>query len=178
MSRSLTTKVFLAALAMLPLAGSCDVPIDFWVDKSATINIDASENNVIPTQSQTVDINSVPAISGQANLIKSVQIPAVWVMVKNIQSGNAATSVSGTLEISDPSDATFAPIMISYTNVPIVEGGRLDLTPEQSDVDRLQTLIQTKGKFSMQYSGMIDQLPAQFDLDGEIHIIATISVST
>ena len=171
------TRFLLAGLVgSASLLSSCDLPIDFWADKSTAVNIAAGEMTSVTQPAQTVNLNDYPAVAGNAKLIKSVQIPEVWVEVATIDSSNQATAVSGTVTIADPGDSSFTPITLTYSNVPIVAGGRLDLTPQASDVSRLQTLLQTKGKCSIQYSASIDQLPAAFTLQGEIHVIATVSV--
>jgi hypothetical protein len=159
------------------LLASCDIPIDFWEDKSVTVDLEPGMMTTV-SKDQDIDIDSNPAVVSKAKLIKSIQIPELWVMVSNIQPDNKATTVSGTLVITDPdtTDTTFGEIDIQYTNVPILEGGRVDLKPQQSDIDKLQALVLKTGKFHMTYSGTIDQLPAKFDLQGQIHVVATVSL--
>jgi hypothetical protein len=178
MLRTPTRFILAAVVASTSMLSSCDLPIDFWVDKTTNVNIPTGDMTTVTQAPQTVNLNDYPAVAGQAKLIKSVQIPEVWIEVTSIDPTNTATQVSGTLSITDPTDSTFAPVMLTYTNIPIVAGGRLDLTPQASDVTRLQTLLQTKGSCSITYSASIDQLPAVFSLQGELHLIATVSVGS
>jgi len=187
MHRSVPQKIVAVVLACSPvLFTGCDLPLDFWDTKTITVDIPANTVVTFPPQHGDVDLSTDPAISSHLNQIQSLAIPEIWVQVGQVYPDNVAASVSGTLTISDPSDSTWTPITLTYTDIPIAAGGQLNLTPDPTDVTRLQDLVQKKQKFDAVYSGSINgastdggpagpATPAHFDLTGRIHITATVS---
>jgi hypothetical protein len=179
--RLISKTLFAAGLAAVPLFFTgCDVPVDFWQEQSVKVLYENPDLLGI-SHEEDVDIGQNSAVAGKASLIKNVQIPEVWINVDKIYGegdegpANKTTKVNGTMTITDLSEGTtFAPLTLTYKDVPVAAGGRVELTPEQADIDRLQNLIQTKGKFHVKYSGSIDQVPAHFDLTGKIRIIAAV----
>ncbi len=179
MRRSTTKSLVAALIGSAPvLLTSCDVTVDFWdYQSNVSVNIPVGMPLTISAQN-TVNVFANQAIASKANLVTAIQIPDIWLEVSSVQPTNLATLASGSITITDPdpSDTTFTPITLSYTDLPIKAGGRVDLQPAQSDVNELQTLIQKTGKFHIEYSGNIDQEPALFGLQGAIHVVATVNV--
>jgi hypothetical protein len=127
------------------------------------------------------------AVANQAKLIQSLQVPELWLEVSNLTTPSSATAtVQGSVTFTDT--ATPPTVTVSFPDngeadpIPILEGGRIDLTPKQSDLNTLQSLLlstaQSGGSFNIQYGGAIQNVPfpVAFDLTAKIHIIATINV--
>jgi hypothetical protein len=178
MNRQLTRKLLTALVAATPLAlTSCDVSVNFWDQRTFTVNLQGPVTAVM-NQTTTVDLSQDPAVENAVDSISDLQVLAFWVQVTNVYPDNQATSVSGSVTISDPNDSTWTPITISYTNVPIALNGQLQLTPNPDDVTAIANLLQTKHVLQAVYSGSVDQVPAHFDFQGKINIAATINTTT
>jgi hypothetical protein len=157
--------------------GSCswDYTDGFSINQGTTVNLDSC--------------SSCQAVANQAKLIQSIQVPELWLEVANLTTPSSETAtVTGSIAFADkqpsPTVSVTFPDNGQTDPIPIIEGGRIDLTPLQTDLNTLQQLMlstaQSGGSFHIQYGGAIQNIPfpVSFDLTAKIHVVATINVST
>jgi hypothetical protein len=173
--RSTMTKRFLPVLlAIVPVTfTACDIPIDFWDAKTITVDLAAGGETSV-SNTQTVNLNNDSAISKNLSKLTSLKVPEVWLKMDTIYPDNAATTVSGTVTISDPTDSSWTPVTLTYNNVPITADSELDISPDPSVLVDVASLLKNKHELQAVYSASVDQLPAHFSFDGRIHISATV----
>lgn len=174
MRSTMTKRLLPVLLAIVPVTFiACDVPIDFWDAKTITVQIAADGQNSV-SDTQNVDLNKDSAISKNLDKLTTLKVPEIWLKMNTIYDDNRATTASGTVTISDPSDESWGAVTLTYNNVPIAADSELNISPDASSLVRVAGLLKTKHALKAVYTASVDQLPAHFSFDGRIHVSATV----
>ncbi len=165
-----------AVLGVLLCTAACVLPVDFWDEHTMTVHTTAGKAAEV-SASQTVDLSQSTDVTAYLKAVTLVQIPVVELRIANVQADNRATRMSGSIAIADPSDSSWAPVTLSYSNASITEGGTIQLVPTPADVARLSAMLLVKKRFEEEDSASFDSQPAHFDFTSRIHIVAQVDSS-
>ena len=152
------------------------IPINFW--QNNTVPIDATAGMPL-TMSATTNVNLAQQtqLSSELKAVTALDVAQVEVQIANVQPDNQASEVSGSITISNPRDASWTPITLSFANEPVTEGGTITLTPDSADVDRLSDMLVSQEQFSQEMAASVSALPAHFDLTTKVHVVAYVDIT-
>lgn len=172
---------FLASLALLPLLPGCGTNLDFWDVREFDVDIPASAAPFLDgkEKSELVDLTDVAQhadIVQQLGKIDNVVVPEIWLEVSNVDASNQTTLASGKFEASeDTADATRI-LVAEYKDLPVANGGKLQLQLATEPQVQVEKLALEKKKFRIYYSASMDKLPAKFHVKARVHVQATLKL--
>lgn len=158
----------------VPLLSGCDVGINFWQNEVVHVDVPAAAQRTF-SDTQDVTLGSASQSLPVGNLA-AVRIPEIQLQVADIGSDNASTTLSGTLSITDMTEASFQPVTLPFADVPVTSGGELSIAPSADDVARLQPALLGNHPLQITYDASVDALPADFQLTAAIHVVAEVAL--
>jgi methionine-rich copper-binding protein CopC len=156
------------------LLSGCDFGVSFT--QNTTVKVDVPSE---APKSFSVGQNVNLADSGSGapiGQLAGVSITGIEISVSDIQTGNKATSVKGSLVITDPSDATFVPITLTFPEMPVADGSSVTLTPTAGENAEIQAAALARQTVHIEYNTTVNALPANFTLTASIEVNAQVAL--
>jgi hypothetical protein len=162
------------SLVVVLLTGAlwdCGVGLNFWQD--AVIQVDVPAGPKTFTQAQTINF---AADSSHPGHLTGLRIPEVRVRINNVAAANKATSLSGSIVISDSTDASFPPVTLPFDALKVTEGAETIIYPDGAAVNRLQPVVLAQHPLKIEHRTTLSALPAHFQLTSSLHILAEVAL--
>jgi hypothetical protein len=93
--------------------------------------------------------------------------------VPSVDPSNVAKLANGKLNVQGPNEGDMPISVGSYTGLPIVVGGKIEIIPDPTVVEKIKGWAINGGKFKISYHGDFDAVPANFTVHARVHLIVT-----
>ena len=172
---------FLASLALLPVLPGCGTNLDFWDVREFDVDIPAAAAPYVDgnEKSELVDLTDVAQhadIVQQLGQIDNVVVPEIWLEVSNVDANNKTTLAGGKFEASEDAPGATRILVAEYKDLPVANGGKLQLQLATEPQKAVEKLALEKKKFRIFYSAKLDALPAKFHVKARVHVQATLKL--
>ena len=162
--------------AVLVVLAGCGVDIDFWDERYFDVLVPAGSESQFDEQID-VDLKEHAQFKEQLSGLKKVEVVELWLEVPSVDGSNAATKVSGRIEVSPLEDGAEKVLVADWENLAIAPGGKVRLEWDPAGYAKLEEVaFEAPHQFRLFVTGSLDEVPADFELKARLHVVATVGL--